>query len=506
MRARAALAALMLVAWPLSAPAAADPEPTALYKALDLKEHPADYIVLLDTSGTMGSRQEDVKDQLKGLLKAKGEQDGVTLVRFDRRPYHRSVLETDKDVDALPTPSGEYTDIGRALEWVVRYLRDHPSRLTAVMLVSDGIQEPAPGSPYGSANGPAWVKLRDQAAELKPQPLLYTFPLGGADVRRHQDEIVERVFPENAQILDPRQSRSARKDLSVVRDDSLRAEARRRVAADLKRGVAATWKQPDVRLDPAQGTGTLTLDVRSRTEALPLELGAVEVVVSDGKERVTGRSTLPSPIRIEPGRSVAVPIELSWARPPLVRVQPVALDLSRTVQVSATVQTPWEGDLGLLGLSYGKRNITTDAARVTGSYQGGPSWWAAALLAVLLGLLLLPLLWWRRAVKHRLPKMAGVLWSAYVKDAEDAWDERMLGPVQLGGRRVVHTSELAPVLDLPGGSVQGSVDVRAAPGGIKITYAPEGSAGRSDTATCPLGRKVMINGVEFIYKTTSEVE
>ncbi|MEV4578317.1 vWA domain-containing protein [Nonomuraea jabiensis] len=503
MRARAILAALVLVAWPMPAPAAADPEPTALYDALDLKERPADYIVLLDTSGTMSSQQNAVKQQLKGLLKAKGKQDSVTLVRFDRRPYHRSALETDEDVDGLPTPVGEYTDIGRALEWVVRYLREHPSRLAAVMLVSDGIQEPAPGSPYGSANGPAWDKLRDQAAGLKPQPLLYTFPFGGADVRRHQDEIVERVFPANAQILDPRQSQ-ATKDLSMVKDDSLRAEARRRVAADLKRGVAATWKQPDVRLDPARGTGSLTLDVRSQTEVLPLELRAVEVEVSDGKERVTGRSVLPAPIRIEPGRTVPVPIELSWAQPSLIRVQPVALDLSRTVRVRATVQTPWEGDLGLLGLSYGKQQIGTDAARVSGSYRGAPSWWAAAAAVVLVAALIVLSLWWRRARRRRLPKMTGVLLSAYVKDAEDAWDEHTLGPVHLGGRRSVRTAELAPELDLPGGSVKGTVDVRAAADGITITYAPEGLPGRSDTATCPLGRRVMINGVEFIYRTTSE--
>ncbi|TYB61751.1 VWA domain-containing protein [Nonomuraea sp. PA05] len=510
MRARAALTALLAALLPASVqpwsppPASAEPAPTAIYEALGLRGRPADLVVLLDTSGSMRSQQKTVERQLKGLLLAKGEHDAVTLVRFDRRPHRTGVLEGDEDVDALPAPTGEFSDLGRALAWVVHRVAEQPTRLTAVMLISDGIQDPAPGSPYGRGDGPAWKELRGQAAKLKPQPLVFSFPIGDAEIRRHQDEIIERVFPQNAQILDPREAQ-ARKDLSRLREEALRAEARRLVAPDLTRGVDLRWQQSDVRLDPAEGTATLTLDVRSETEVLPLELRSVEVTVSAGDRRMTGRSTAPAPIPLRPDGTVSVPIQVSWDKPPLIPMRPFVIELDRTVQAAVRLATPWESDLRLLGLSFGEREARTETARGSGAMRGEPAYWVFALAAVLLVALLMSRFMYVRAERKLPPKMRGLLWSAYLHAAGEEWKEHKLGPVRLGGHRRVRTGDLAPALELPGGTAQGSVEVRAAPDdGVTITYYPDATAGRNDTADCPPGQKVMINGVEFIHKAMSE--
>jgi hypothetical protein len=129
-----------------------------------------DWILLIDTSGSMNRNVEGttpldrVKDSLRELTQNILEGDSVTLYTFDsevkRVAFTRIEGQQDKDsilkvVDGVRA-HGAYTQIGEAIQVAVKRAREFqtppdPNRNTSILLFTDGIDEPRPGS----------VKLKD---------------------------------------------------------------------------------------------------------------------------------------------------------------------------------------------------------------------------------------------------------------------------------------------------------------------------------------------------------
>jgi Mg-chelatase subunit ChlD len=137
----AALAAMVVLA-AAGGPAAAAPADD-VYAALGVDKVPADYIVMVDISGSMqqSGRYAAVKDSLRAFLAALAPDDQVELGTFADKativrqgPVGRSV---DEVVAALPaTATGARTDIGAAIEAALAQLErpGAPAVATDVLL------------------------------------------------------------------------------------------------------------------------------------------------------------------------------------------------------------------------------------------------------------------------------------------------------------------------------------------------------------------------------------
>src|SRR3954453_1642467 len=134
-RVRLALAASLLAVCAVSGlttgPALAGPGPTReqIYRQLGVDSVPADYVVLVDTSGSMAGngRYSNVRRVLAGFLSGLAPSDYVALYTFDTSPQRRyggSAANRDAVLDALPggpTPNGK-TDIGLGIEQALNEL------------------------------------------------------------------------------------------------------------------------------------------------------------------------------------------------------------------------------------------------------------------------------------------------------------------------------------------------------------------------------------------------
>lgn len=137
-----------------------------------------DFIVLLDKSLSMDDKIDGVKDffrrEILGNQLKTG--DSLVLIAFYGRqeilvdlkisgPADRATVE--RHLSALKA-DGPYTDIGSAIDRTVDYVKTHPRRgdRQHFILLTDGIQESPPGSPYQGPKGYISHPFLDNAKTL----------------------------------------------------------------------------------------------------------------------------------------------------------------------------------------------------------------------------------------------------------------------------------------------------------------------------------------------------
>ncbi|WP_194793116.1 vWA domain-containing protein [Raineyella fluvialis] len=160
-------------------PALAAPEQSSLQDvltALSVKQEPADYVVIVDTSASMTDqgRYQRVRSGLSDMVKALGPDDRVALITFDSTPQVRrslTALGSDRQgsISSLPAaPTGQATDIGAALATALDVMeRGEIKKRGAVLLFTDGQIDTNPSSPYATVNSSGWGPLKQRAVKLQ---------------------------------------------------------------------------------------------------------------------------------------------------------------------------------------------------------------------------------------------------------------------------------------------------------------------------------------------------
>lgn len=500
----ALLAALPLTAHPAAAAGAAgrapadDPAPTRadVYRALHLEQEPADYVILVDTSGSMteDGRYDTVVSTLHPFLAGLTPKDHVALFTFDSRPEARYIGSAG-DPDAIiahlpagPDPSGS-TDIGAALDSALTELeRDDASPVASVVLLTDGKQEPPDSSRYPAdpAKGD-WPQLHDRAGKVAAHHELagYALPLGsgasGAD-------LLGAVVPHTA-VLRPDSIQNLGAYLARAGDRTRARQAGRLLAPDDGKGVTARWEGGTADVTGGSAGGRITLT--SQTGRLPLTVTGLHASLAGSPVTVSG---LPDRVVLQPGRSVSYQVTLHGTLPAGFLPYRTGKDEDARLRLSGTVGSPWAQPLAPDVALHVPGRVAVDADTVPLHAEVGSAAFLPGAAGAVVLLALLGWLWWRRVNR---PPMTGTLVVARV------FGEQLPDRVALAGRRPLR-------LDPPGAGGRGTVHGRrrrkdgAARTELVVRYTPDGTSARESGATCEPGGQVVVGGVQFTHVPARE--
>jgi hypothetical protein len=346
------------------------PTKSDIFAQLHVDEVPADYVVMVDTSGSMATdgRYGTAIQALTGLFDALSTEDRVALYTFDSsvNPAYLGPSMSPADITGrLPgQPTGGATDLGRVISVALDELqRQDAAPVANVVFITDGDHDAPAGSPYADLSAPAWEVLRQRANTTNvPMVSVYAVPLGdqtsGADV-------VKSVFT-GATVLDPGSVQSLGEYLGRSKDRVRIEKARTVLAPDIGRTVAATWD-----VGPAKdGTADVTVTLTSKTEHIPIDVDKLRLTADDAAIRLDQ----PDPhVVIAPGGSVQVDGSVHY-RPssgfPIERTS----STDAVLTLSAAVSSPWtevlkpEIDLRVDG------PLTTSSKPVALSREVGSPW------------------------------------------------------------------------------------------------------------------------------------
>ncbi|MBG0851824.1 VWA domain-containing protein [Streptomyces spinoverrucosus] len=490
-RGAAVAAALLAVLSAATVPATAAETPTrdGIYEELGVADQPVDYVVLVDTSGSMAAdgRYGTVRSTLGVFLDGLSDTDHVALITFDDRPdvrYIGSAGNPGKIVSSLPkapNPTGG-TDIGSALDRALRELeRADAGDIASVVMLTDGKHEPPRGSDYPKASGASWDDLRERADALGKRTELagYALPLGsgatGADLL---GDVVE-----NSLVLRPESIEDLSGYLRRAGDNTRARSAALLLAEDNGKGVTASWTGTGAR-DLTDGSATASVTFRSATRHVPLTVSDMRVSVDGVPLRVTG---VPKQLTLKPGESREYAVRLDGGPQagglPYRRTE----DGGATLRVSGQVTSPWQRALAPdVDLKVPDRvGVTGDALAVRA--EVGSVYFLPAVCAALAAVLAAGSLWWLHVNR---PRLRGVLTAVPV--FVEAIPER----IALSGRRVNFS-----LREGGRGTVHGRR--RRTPEGSRvdllIRYTPAGASGRPNEVTCEPGAHVVVGGLSFTY-------
>ena len=179
-----------------------------VFTALKLDSVPADYIVLVDNSGSMrvSGLYARVRTALKPLIDALSPQDHVSLITFAGSPALRFTgrrgSDASKVMAQLPVQAfgRRGTDIGAALSAALSELeRPDASDVGAVVLMTDGKHTPPAGSAYPTTSGPSWEALGTRGREISRRHGISAYALALTD--QSDADLLKRALSQ-AQVVD----------------------------------------------------------------------------------------------------------------------------------------------------------------------------------------------------------------------------------------------------------------------------------------------------------------
>lgn len=328
-------AALCLLLAGLAGPAVAWAAPADgvddVVGALGLEPEPADYVVLVDTSGSMkvDGRYVRVRQELLKMLRGLAPDDRVSLLTFDTKTDRRFRGEVGDDPDAvldrLPAQAnGEHTDIGAAIAAGLSELeRSDTRRLAALILITDGVLD-APGSPYKNVKASAWKNLATRAAALnsRHQVAAYAVSLQATTDAR----LLKKVLPQASEVA-ASQVGARFADLS---SDLVRLQAADALRNELSQPIVVTWTG-DLGAALADGVpADVLLEFASPYPHVPVTLTGITARPPAGLQvQLAG---LPEAVTLEPNGRVTVPVTATVTGTPGADAQ---------VGLTAKVSSPW---------------------------------------------------------------------------------------------------------------------------------------------------------------------
>jgi hypothetical protein len=478
------------------APAAAaqPPAPTQqdVFGLLGIDDVPADYVVLIDISGSMSTdgRYDKVRDTLGSFLAGTTSLDHVAVYTFDDSVslrYSGPGGQPSAVLAQLPSgPGSGGTDIGGAIAGALGELeRSDAASVGSVVLLTDGENAPPAGAQYSTDfDTTAWPGLTDRVKKLTGSGHSiqgYALPLGTVKTGA---ELLGRVIP-GALVVAP-----GVQDIGGFLDRAkhgVRVEkAKHSLAADLGKGVVVEWP-PATELDAQDGHATATVTLRSQLTKVPVTVTDPTVSMADAPGVTAALLSPPSPIGLKPGEGVPVVVGLSWSPDAGPLPYEHRADIKPVVTIGGAVTSPWTQALQP-DITLGVPPALADNSRALrlSAPVGYP--WLLPALAALLVLLVLAL--WAAVYARRHPRLAGTLELARLRTA----DHRS---VRL--RRSATDFAFASASGPPG---RGSVRPIRSGGraALEITYSPDGTPERRTTSVLePTGGALTVSGVEFIY-------
>lgn len=413
-------------------------------KILAVDDLSADYIVLLDTSGSMKDRWPSVRASLATFLSAMAPADHLSLITFDSVPairYSGPVGDSAAAVGQLPaSPTGAKTDLGAAIEYGLQEAgRPDASQVQTILMVTDGLQDAPRGSAYPSTTGAAWDGLRAGADAGRSTHTVraYALGLGGAT----DAAVLKSVYADAAIVALPDDQLPAY--LERVKEETRIAKARQLLTTDLGGTVVATWSISEFDLDDGRADVQLTL--ASTTAYIPLTISSLAASVTGLTGTVSG---LPDDIVLQPGETQTHDVTLTWIPPQEARIGRREITRDGSLQLEGSITTPWSDVLTSdLGLPY-----APSLAQQAGDFAAhGMVGFSALALAALLGLLALVVAALALYRRSRVPSLRGVL-----EVTERVSGRSVVSNLALNGKKGVYASG-----DPRAGSLAGRVEVSA---------------------------------------------
>jgi hypothetical protein len=463
-----------------------------VFAALGVDQTPGDYVILVDTSGSMQSSglYPQVVSALAPLMKAMSPADHLSLLTFDTAPTLRYSGPVGADPSAAisqlpPEAAGENTDIGAAAGAGLSELeRPDASAVGTVVLLTDGRHQPSPGSAYPTAAGPAWDLLRQRGDSLTADRAIRSYALalnGSADAT-----LLKSVFADSVVVALPGDQLAGY--LDRVKEETRIDKAKQILSSELPAVVKVTWDTTALRrLDLGAGSGEATVELTSTSAHVPIHLSDLRVQ-GDGF-RVSG---LPPELDLEPGQTKPYTAQLSFAASGGFGFGQREETRQGQLTMEAQVGSPWQDVLGQdldLPFQGGLEGGTTPV-----SAQGlvGWSWLTLVLIAALLVLVALVLV---SVWINRRPKLRGALIATPAGQLQ--------AQVVLSGRRVPIGKVRGSRLHIPGaGQVMGVRSKRRGRRGhdidLAISYSTSGDKRR--TAQVKANATTSIDGTSFTYR------
>ncbi|MFF5077418.1 VWA domain-containing protein [Actinoplanes sp. NPDC000266] len=480
--------ALALVV-PLSAPAMADDSREDVFRRLQVDQVPADYVILVDTSGSMDDLFGGVRSTLGTFLSGLSPTDHVALFTFDSGAVPRYIGpagNTARMMADLPVvPDGSSTDIGRAIEQAVSELeRPGAAAVASVVLISDGGHYPGAGTDYPKSTGTAWDALKARAGKLKTTSVKgYALPLSGESGAPLLGSVIR-----DTTVLDPKAVTQLGEYLDRSKEGARLEKARVMLAPDQGKGVTATWEAPAT----ADLTGRdvpVTLTLQSDTTHTPVTVTGLKAGMAGGPD-IAGE--IPEQIDLAPGESRTFPLTLTWDREPW----PIPFHDERTstgpLSLTGQVTVPWAAalkpDIDLktpAGPAGNPPGLTVSSTVGTWTAQA-----VAAAVALVMALLIALILYLRK----RAPQ-SGTLVAISPMTGQEVARFPLRGRVtRIGGQ---------------GLTGEGTVVARRVPrqaantDGVEYEIRFRG-LDRTDTTTLPSRGSVLVGGVAFEHQPPPE--
>jgi VWA domain-containing protein len=397
-----------------------------VFTALHVAQMPADYVILVDTSGSMesGNLYAGVKSALSPLLQSLSPDDHLSLLTFDAVPairYSGPVGSAgDHALAQLPErATGKGTDIGAAIEAGIRELeRPDALQVGTLILLTDGQHEPAAGTSYPGRNGGAWDTLASRGKALSERHAINSFALA---LRPDTDaSLLQQAFAQTTIAALPQDQVGSY--FVGLRDQVKSLKARALLAAD-HLTLTATWSGLLKDLSYDTGAADATLTITSGSTHVPLVVSGIRVSGTGARIQasVDQRSVL-----INPNEKKNVKVRVSFEHESGFQLGREKVTDHGTLTVRGDISSPWSDVLTRdLNLPF-KPALNTKPARVviTGEYGLG-----FALLALCLAGLLAAVVIVRALVVARQPRLRGAI--SVLNGGEPVEDE-----VHLSGRRL----------------------------------------------------------------------
>jgi hypothetical protein len=306
------------VAASATTPRTADGQPKDVQELLALfgaPAIPANYTLVIDTSSSMKDGKPPASTAAqKGLAtfaKAVPKGDRVTLIFFDESPrtVYRERISGKADRKDLAAKGaaekfeGQATDIGAALADAQRQITSPTAsaiEVQTLLFISDGANNPAPGSPYSALpTNAAWRDLGNTGADIAESHVLNVTGVGvgtKAGVR-----LLRSAFPPDVvTVVDLPADQLAGVFADVIAQTQL-TKIRSSVNGDLQSGIAAELDVERIK-EAASGTVTLTNE-RGKLDST-VAVDGVELALPDGTSISTELEPgAASPVTLAPGES-----------------------------------------------------------------------------------------------------------------------------------------------------------------------------------------------------------
>lgn len=372
-----AAAAAIAVLWPATAACAAPPQDDydEVISALGVAPQPSDYVVIVDTSGSMANagRYAKVRTALSQLSSVLLPKDYVALLTFDQTAVVRYQglvgKDPDKIVASLPAvPQGQGTDIGAGIAAGLDQLeRKGALEVGAIVLITDGGLAAPRQSPYREAGSEAWQLLRQRAAQLAEGHRIAPYAVALDD--SSDAKLLKDVFTGVIDVA----SNQVEKRLARIDSDLVNVQAAKVLEKDLAAEITTSWSAPMTELPRGGGTRTIEVTIASPMKHVPIVLTDLGVSADPLGAAATG---FPDTIELKPGDSVTLPLDVSWNG-----------SGNAYLSLTAQVSSPWQDVITKrLGATFepriaGATPMTTAAPFDWGPYL--PYLWGGGLAALL---------------------------------------------------------------------------------------------------------------------------